>query len=52
MAAYGQQARVDSLQVELQKRISRISELQALAEDDSVVAEKSDDLNSLLSEIE
>jgi len=52
MAAYGQQARVDSLQVELQKRISRISELQALAEDDSVVAEKSDELNSLLSEIE
>ncbi len=51
-AVYGQQARVDSLQVELQKRISRISELQALAENDSIVAEKSDELNSLLSEVE
>ncbi len=49
---YGQQARVDSLQVELQKRISRISELQSLAEDDSILAEKSDELNSLLSEVE
>ncbi|MCP4145630.1 MAG: hypothetical protein GY752_10165 [bacterium] len=52
ITVYGQQSRVDSLQIELQKRISRISELQNLAENDSVVAEKTDELNSLLSDVE
>ena len=52
ITVYGQQSRVDSLQLELQKRISRISELQNLAENDSVVSEKTDEINSLLSEVE